>query len=134
MLWCIVGATVCYLAASLSLNPILGLIACMATGFCVSMLWPGSIIYVGEKFPLSGVAVYALMALGGDMGASIAPQLVGIVSDAVGASAFASELAQVLGIGAEQIGMYAGLMIAAIFPIAGILLILYMKRYFRKKQ
>lgn len=134
MLWCMVGATVCYLTASLSLNPIVGLIACMATGFCVSMLWPGSIIYVGEKFPLSGVAVYALMASGGDMGASIAPQLVGIVSDAVGASAFASEFAQTLGISAEQIGMRAGIMIAAIFPIAGIVLILYMKRYFNKKQ
>lgn len=133
MLLGMLGASICYMAASLSLNPIIGLIFCMATGFCVSMLWPGTLIFVGEKFPSAGVAVYAMMAAGGDMGASVAPQLVGIFSDTIGASAFAAELAQVLSISAEQIGMRAGLLISALFPLAGVFVVLYMKRYFKKR-
>ncbi len=133
MLLGMLGAGVCYVTASLSLNPIIGLVACMATGLCVSMLWPGTIIFVGEQFPSAGVAVYALMAAGGDMGASIAPQLVGIFSDTIGASSFAADLAQVLQISAEQVGMRAGLLISAIFPLAGAMVILYMKRYFKKR-
>lgn len=133
MLAGMLGASLCYATASLSLNPVIGLISCMATGFCVSMLWPGTLIFVGEKFPSAGVAVYALMAAGGDMGASVAPQLVGIFSDTIGASAFAADLAQKLCISAEQVGMRAGLLISALFPLVGVFVVLYMKRYFKKR-
>lgn len=79
-----IGATLCYGIAVFSNSAIVGLIACAFTGFCVSMLWPGSLIAVADRIPHGSVVMYAMMAAGGDLGASVAPQLVGIASDAVG--------------------------------------------------
>ena len=59
----------------------MSLIACVALGICTSMLWPGTLILMEEKIPAVGIAGYALMAAGGDFGASIAPQTLGIVVD-----------------------------------------------------
>jgi len=134
MLLGMAGAMVCYVVAAVSPSPVVGLIACVVTGLCVSMLWPGSIIYVGERIPGAGVAVYALMAAGGDMGASVAPQLVGIITDKVGITAWASELAVKFGMTGEQIGMRFGMLIAALFPLAGIFVIAIMHRHFKRKK
>ena len=87
-----------------------------------------------EKFPGIGVAAYALMAAGGDFGASIAPQLMGVVVDTVSASQWAAELAQTLSMTVDQIGMKAGMLVSAIFPTLGIFLLIYIKRYFAKKE
>ena len=84
--------------------------------------------------PCIGVAAYALMAAGGDMGSSVAPQLLGAVTDSVAASEFAKDLASRLSMSAEQIGMKAGMLISAIFPIIGIVVIIFMRRYFSKKH
>ena len=78
------------------------------------MLWPGTLIYAEEKITGLGVAAYALLAAGGDMGASVAPQLVGIISDIS--------------------NMRFGILAAAAFPICGIFLILIAKKYFNKKE
>ena len=134
MLFGMIGATVCYIVAGVVLNPIIGIIACAVTGLCTSMLWPGTLIYIEEKMTDVGVAVYALMAAGGDLGASVGPQLVGIVSDGAGMTLAAERARQTLGITAEQFGMRAGLLSAAVFPLAGIFLILYIKKYFAKKS
>jgi len=134
MLWGMGIAFVCYVTASIFVNPIVNLVACVLTGFCVSMLWPGTLIYMEEQFPKVGVAAYAIMAAGGDMGASIAPQLVGVVTDAVGVSSFAPELAAFFGISAEQLGMRAGILVSSAFPLMGVLVILYMRKYFRKAK
>ena len=131
MLFGMIGAALCYFAAGVVLHPAVGVIACALTGLCTSMLWPGTLIYVEEKFAGVGVAVYALMAAGGDMGASVAPQLVGILSDKVSLTEFASTLGGLLGISAEQVGMRAGILVAGLFPLIGVFLILYMKRYFQ---
>lgn len=128
------GAAICYFVASLSLNPVVGIIACALTGICTSMLWPGTLIYVDEKFVNVPVAIYALMAAGGDMGASIAPQFVGIVSDNFGLSSFAQSISQALNISAEQVGMRAGLLVAGLFPVMGVICILLMRRYFKKDR
>ncbi len=130
MLWGMAGAAICYFAASISLNHIISLCACILTGICVSMLWPGTIICVGEKFPSAGVAIYALMAAGGDMGASIAPQLVGIVSDKISLSNFALELSELLKISTEQIAMRMGLLVSTAFPIMGLIVVICLKAYF----
>ena len=127
-----IGAVMCYVIASFSLNPIIGLIACMLTGFFTANLWPGMIIVVGEKFPGAGVAVYALMAAGGDLGASVGPQLVGIVSDKFALSSSAFSLSNILNITTEQVGLRAGLLSAALFPLAGVVLIICLKKYFNK--
>ena len=90
------GASVCYFAAGLSLSPVVGITACALTGIFTSMLWPGTLIYVEEKFENVGVAVYALMAAGGDMGASVAPQIVGILSDKFGLTNLALKISEML--------------------------------------
>ena len=134
LLFGMLGATVCYFVAGFVLNPIVAIGACALTGLCTSMLWPGTLIYVEEKIPNVGVAIYALMAAGGDLGASIAPQLLGIISDKFTLSDFATKTAQMLNVSAEQIGMRAGLLVAGVFPFAGVMLVLYMKKYFKKSE
>jgi MFS family permease len=126
MLFGMIGATVCYIVAGAVMNPVAGVIACAVTGLCTAMLWPGTLIYVEEKIPDVGVAIYAFMAAGGDLGASLGPQMVGVVSDTVSVTDFAKDTSLVLGISAEQVGMRVGLLSAAIFPLAGIFVILYM--------
>lgn len=106
------GAVVCYLVAGLVPNAVVALIACVLTGCCTSMLWPGSLIFMEENMPHLGVAAYALMAAGGDFGASVAPALMGVVID--------------------QHGMKVGMLIAAIFPLIGVAWLLVIKRYFKK--
>ncbi|MBQ8356566.1 MAG: MFS transporter [Clostridia bacterium] len=124
-------AVACYLIVALSSNAVLALVACILTGFFTSMLWPGSLIMMEEKLPGVGVAAFALMAAGGDLGASVAPQLMGIVVDQVSASSFAPELGARLGLTVEQIGMKAGMLVSAIFPLIGSVLLLFIIRYFK---
>lgn len=117
-----IGATLCYLAAAISGVPAIGLLACAFTGFCVSMLWPGCLIAVEHRLPAGGVFIYAMMAAGGDLGGSVAPQLVGLITDAVASDTNAMTLAQSLGITAEQLGMKAGMLVGMLFPIVAIFL------------
>lgn len=123
-----VGAFLCYLVAALTPFPILGLVACALTGLCTSMLWPGTLIVASERFPTGGVFVFAIMAAGGDLGASVAPQMVGLVTDAVIASSGAARWATALGVGAEQLGMKLGMLLGALFPLAAILLYSLLRR------
>lgn len=123
-----VGASVCYVTVVVSRNPVIGLLACAFTGFCVSMLWPGNLIAVEKALPNGGVALYALMAMGGDMGASLCPQGVGLITDAVIASKDAVSLAAKFGITVEQLGMKAGMAFAALFPLAAVALFAAAKR------
>ncbi len=132
LFWGMAGSVVCYLVAGLSHSVILSFFACILTGICTSMLWPGNLILMEEKIPSPGVAAYALMAAGGDFGASVAPQLIGIVVDKTAESDIAISLSQNLSMSVDQISMKAGMLIAAIFPIIGVVLVLYMKKYFSK--
>lgn len=129
LLYSMMGATVCYLVAGLSPNLIVSVLACVLTGLCTSMLWPGTLILMEEKFQGLGVTAYALMAAGGDLGGSVAPQLLGIVVDTVSASDWAAKL----GASAEQVGMKVGMLSAALFPLLGTILLIYMIRCFNKK-
>ena len=128
-----IGATVCYLIAGLSPIPVISMLACVLTGLCTSMLWPGTLILMEEKFPHPGVTAYALMAAGGDFGGSVAPQLLGVVVDTVAASDWAKALGDSLSLSPEQIGMKAGMLTAMVFPLLGIALLLYMRKYFAKR-
>lgn len=125
-----IGAAVCYLLAALSPVPLIGLFACALTGLCVAMLWPGSLVVASEKFPAGGVFIYAMMASGGDLGASVGPQVVGLVADGVIAASWSAGVAEALGLGVEQLGMKAGMLVGLIFPLIAILIfsILYKQR------
>jgi len=121
LVWSAVGATVCYLTAALSPLPALGLIACALTGLCTSMMWPGMLIVAPERFPSGGVFIFAIMASGGDLGASVGPQLVGIITDAVVANPTAQDFAQALGLSPDQLGMKLGMLVGMLFPLIAIL-------------
>lgn len=126
------GAAVCYLAAGLSANLILAFAACVLTGIFTSMLWPGTLILMEERLPMPGVAAYALMAAAGDCGASLAPQLMGIVVDTVSAHPLTLELSHSIGRIPEEIGLKTGMLTAAVFPLLGVALLLYIRRFYRR--
>ena len=75
---------ICYLLASVSLNPISGLIGCIICGFSVGIMWPGTISISSERFPAGGTAMFALLAMAGDLGGSIGPGIVGRVTQSAG--------------------------------------------------
>ncbi len=108
------GAAACYLVAGLSTYTIPAFVACILTGVFVAMLWPGALIMMEEKISGVGVGAYALMAAGGDLGASVAPQLMGIIADTN--------------------GLQAGMLVCAAFPILGVIVMLVIMRFFKRKQ
>jgi MFS family permease len=127
-------ASVCYLTVSFSNNTILSFVGCVLTGIFTAMLWPGTLILMEEKVKGVGVAAYALMASAGDFGASLAPQLMGIVVDNVSVSKFALEMSNTLNLSPEQIGLKVGMLITSTFPILGSFLIVFIIRYFKKQN
>lgn len=115
----IIGAFACYVTVAVTNNAIIGLLSCVLTGLCVSMLWPGCLIVAGEYFKNPSVLVFAMLAAGGDLGASIGPQLVGLITDM---SKFG-----------EEIGMKIGLAVSALFPLLAIPVYIYMHKDKRRK-
>jgi len=124
----------CYLVVALSPNGAVSLVACVALGIFSAMLWPGTLILMEENMPALGVTAYALMASGGDLGASIAPQAVGIVVDNVAVTDWAKSIGDSLSLSPEQVGFKAGMLLAAIFPVLGVILLLYMRKFFRNAK
>ncbi len=123
------GAAICYLIAGFSISVPLAFIACILTGLFTSMLWPGTLILMEEEIPRIGVFGYALMAAAGDFGASLAPQLLGVVTDRVSMTSAA------IASGAPaQMGLRAGMQVTAIFPILGVITLLITFRYFKKHK
>ncbi len=106
-----IGAAICYLVVGFSTHIVPAFIACIMTGVFTSMLWPGTLIMMEEKIPDVGVAAYALMAAGGDLGASVAPQIMGVVADAS--------------------SLQTGMLVSAIFPILGIVLMIVIIHFFK---
>ncbi len=123
-----IGAAVCYLTIGISGNVIISFLACILVGIFSAMLWPGTLILMEEKVPNPGVAAFALMAASGDFGASVAPQMLGIIVDKVSASAFAINLSQTTSMATDEIGLKVGMLIASVFPILGIGLLIYIMK------
>lgn len=73
-----------YLLVSLSPIPFLGLLGCGLCGLSVGILWPGSFSMASAAIPKGGTAMFALLALAGDLGCSGGPTFVGMVSEAFG--------------------------------------------------
>ena len=84
MLVCGLMCAGCYLLASLSALPILGLAGCALCGFAVGIMWPGSISISSQKCPGGGTAMFAFLALAGDFGAMVSPAMVGSLSELAG--------------------------------------------------
>lgn len=133
ILWGAIGATACYLIAALSPFAIVGLLGCAFTGFCVSMMWPGSLLVASDRYPTGGVLIFALMAAGGDMGASVGPQLVGMITDFAILTPSISSFAESLGLAPEQLGMRLGILLGSLFPMVAIFVYGYFGKQDKKK-
>lgn len=116
MLICAIVCVACYLLASLSAVPVLGLAGCALCGFAVGIMWPGSICVSSQKFPRGGTAMFAFLALAGDLGAAAGPTMVGSLSEAVGGN------------------LKTGLLAATIFPIVLVCGLLVLKIKSGKKS
>ena len=73
-----------YLMISLVPSPVISLIGCAVCGLSVGIMWPGSFSKAAASLKRGGTALFALLALGGDVGCSGGPTLVGLVSSAAG--------------------------------------------------
>lgn len=89
---CIVG----YLLAVWSKAPVMALMGCGLCGLSVGILWPGTFSLSCARIPRGGTAMAALLALGGDVGCSLGPTVVGLVSNTAGGSIRAGLLAAVV--------------------------------------
>ena len=91
------------------------------------MLWPGNLVVASSRFPAGGVFIYAMMAAGGDLGASVGPQLVGVITDVAIANPTLSALAESLSLSPDQLGMKLGMLVGALFPLVAIFVFLRLK-------
>lgn len=79
---CSASAAVCYVVASTVAVPAISLLACALCGLSVSLLWPGTFSLTSARFLLGGAAMFALLALAGDAGATVGPWLAGVLASA----------------------------------------------------
>lgn len=116
MLGCSILCVACYLLASLSQISILGLLGCAFCGLAVGIMWPGTISISSQKCPKGGTAMFAFLALAGDLGATVSPAMVGGIADAVGGN------------------LKTGLLFATVFPIVMLLGLVLLVKIFRKRK
>ena len=88
-----------YLMAALSPIPRLALAGCMLSGLAVGIMWPGTISLSVEHVPNGGTALFALLALAGDVGGTLGPSFVGIFTRS------------------QANGMSSGILSASFFPL-----------------
>ena len=79
-----IGCVLTYLAASLSPSPVISLIACAFCGLTVGICWPGVFSVASAAFPRGGTALFAFLALAGDLGCAGGPAAVGFLSGLLG--------------------------------------------------
>ena len=99
MLLCGALCAGCYLLAALAPLPLLGLMGCALCGLAVGIMWPGSISISSQKCPRGGTAMFAFLALAGDLGATVSPAMTGSLAELAGGN------------------LKAGLLAAAVFPV-----------------
>lgn len=105
-----------YLLISLVPSPVIGLIGCGLCGLSVGILWPGSFSIASREIPLGGTAMFALLALAGDLGCSTGPTFVGFVS------------------GAFNDNLKVGILAAIVFPLLMLLGLFLCVILHRKKE
>ena len=116
MLVCGMMCAGCYLLASLSVIPILGLAGCALCGMTVGIMWPGSISISSQNCPKGGTAMFAFLALAGDLGAMVSPTMVGSISEMAGGN------------------LKTGLLVATVFPMILVVGLLILKKNERKER
>jgi fucose permease len=121
-------ATCLYAIASLSPWPWVSLSACVFSGLAVSLFWPGLLSVAAARFPQAGASMFALLSASGDLGAAVAPWVVGACADrASGWSA-----GNAMGWASEAFGLRMGLLAAVVFPLALAVLLPLLRRESRR--
>ncbi len=110
MMICAALCAGCYLLASLSSSSALGLAGCALCGLTVGIMWPGTISISSQKCPKGGTAMFAFLALAGDLGAAVGPTMVGKCSEMAGGN------------------LKMGLLAATVFPVVLVLGLLILKK------
>ena len=87
---------VSYLCISFAPFPVLSLAGCAVCGFSVGILWPGSFSKAAAAIKGGGTAMFAFLALAGDLGCSSGPTLAGFVSSHMGDNLKAGILAAII--------------------------------------
>lgn len=100
----------CYLLASLCTQSMISLIGCILCGFSVGIMWPGTISIISPRLPQGGTALFAMLAMAGDLGGAFGPSLVGAVAQRTGDS------------------LQTGMLTSCIFPLALIAALLLLRR------
>ena len=100
---------ICYILAVFGGHPILCLVGCAFCGFTVGMFWPGTFSIAAVELPGGGTAMYALMALAGDLGCSSGPTVVGMIADGFGGN------------------LKAGILAAIVFPVVMLISLCFVK-------
>ncbi len=109
-------SVVLYLCAGLLPISFAAIVSCGLCGFTAGVMWPATLSLASEHYPTGGVAMFGLFALAGDIGCTLGPTTVGLVSSAMGGN------------------LRSGLLVACIFPLLTVLgLFLLMKRRQRKQ-
>jgi len=109
---------VSYLTAVFSPVPLFALLGCGMCGLSVGLMWPGTFSLASKHFPRGGTAMFAWLALAGDVGCSAGPGLVGSISNAVQAGMQTFLRNWIPGLGATEAGLKSGLFLAIVFPLA----------------
>lgn len=99
-----------YILISLSPHPALGLIGCGICGLSVGIMWPGTFSMASASIRGGGTAMFAFLALAGDLGCSSGPTLVGQVSGILGNN------------------LKMGILAAVLFPILFVVSVRYLLR------
>lgn len=105
----LISAILClgsYLLSALAAPPIISLLGCALCGLSVGIMWPGTYSLAAKKMPFGGVRMFALLALGGDVGCLAGPTAAGWIADAAGGN------------------LKLSFLISAIFPLAIILIVI----------
>jgi len=105
-----------YLGISLFPVPALSLVCCALCGLSVGIFWPGTFSKAARALPGGGTAMYAFLALAGDVGCSGGPTVVGFLSDAFGGD------------------LKKGILCAIVFPIMMLVSILALAKKSQKKE
>lgn len=114
MLLCGIMCVICYLLASISPMSFFSLVGCALCGLAVGIMWPGTISLSSQKCSKGGTAMFAFLALAGDLGATVSPAMVGSISEMAGGN------------------LKIGLLVSTIFPFFLVVGLIVLNRVTKK--
>lgn len=111
-----VGCIASYMLACLTKSPVISLAGCALCGLAVSAMWPATISFTTKVIPNATMAMFAFLAVAGDIGCTSGPTIIGWITDAFGGD------------------LKKGLIFSIIFPVIIIFSLLFLRRKNNKKS